>query len=106
MTNASCGKSVADEAAIDWSRPLQAWSKDEMTNFLLLAMNLINAAEIARDGGKILRQRKPEFDDAIPSGREICADAAAAPERGSDSIAALAAERATPTARDALHRFS
>jgi hypothetical protein len=59
---------LADKAGIDWSRPLQAWSKDEMTNFLVMAMNLINAAEIARDSGKILRQRAPEFDDPIPFG--------------------------------------
>jgi hypothetical protein len=57
---------LADKAGIDWSRPLQVWSKDEMTNFLLMAVKLINAAEIARDSGKILRQSKPEFDDAIP----------------------------------------
>jgi hypothetical protein len=57
---------LADKAAIDWSRPLEAWSKDEMTNFLLMAMRLINAAETARDGGKILRKSEPEFNDPIP----------------------------------------
>jgi hypothetical protein len=57
---------LADKTAIDWSRPLQSWSPDEMTNFLLMAMRLIDAAETARDSGKILRQAKPEFDDPIP----------------------------------------
>jgi hypothetical protein len=28
---------LADSAAIDWSLPLEAWSKDTMVNFLLLA---------------------------------------------------------------------
>jgi len=51
---------LADQAAIDWSLPLQAWSKDTMTNFLLAAWQLINKAELARDQGpgKILRKTK------------------------------------------------
>ena len=57
---------LVDQAAIDWARPLQAWSKDEMTNFLLLAWRLINAAELARDSGKILRKTEPELNDPIP----------------------------------------
>src|SRR6516165_5375756 len=32
---------LADTAGIDWALPLSAWSKDIMTNFLLLAWNLI-----------------------------------------------------------------
>jgi len=49
---------LADQAAVDWSQPLEAWSKDTMVNFLLLAWRLIGAAEIARDqgAGKILRK--------------------------------------------------
>jgi hypothetical protein len=39
---------LADQAAIDWSEPLSAWSKDSMTNFLLLAWRLINKAEARR----------------------------------------------------------
>jgi hypothetical protein len=48
---------LADQAAIDWSQPLEACSKDIMVNFLLLAWRLITAAEIARDPGasKIIR---------------------------------------------------
>jgi hypothetical protein len=42
---------LCDKAGNDWQQPLQAWSKDTMTNFLLLAWQLINAAEIARDQG-------------------------------------------------------
>jgi hypothetical protein len=57
---------LADKAGIDWTLPLKAWSKDDMTNFLLMATQLINAAETARDSGKILRQSKPEFDDPVP----------------------------------------
>jgi hypothetical protein len=29
---------LADKAGIDWALPLQAWSKNDMTNFLLMAM--------------------------------------------------------------------
>ena len=49
---------LADQAAIDWSQPLAAWSKDAMTNFLLLAWQLINKAELARDQGKIIGKSK------------------------------------------------
>ena len=46
---------LADTAGVDWSLPLSAWSKDTMTNFLLLAWQLINKAEAARDqAGKII----------------------------------------------------
>jgi hypothetical protein len=55
-TIASILPMLADKAAIDWALPLQAWSKDQMTNFLLMAMRLIDAAEIARDSGKIVRK--------------------------------------------------
>ena len=49
---------LADQAAIDWSQPLEAWSKDVMVSFLLLVWQLITKAEIARDhgDGKILRK--------------------------------------------------
>jgi hypothetical protein len=62
---------LADKAAIDWSQPLEAWSKDIMVNFLLLAWRLINAAEIARDQGpgKILRKSElalAEQNNPIP----------------------------------------
>jgi hypothetical protein len=61
---------LADQAAIDWSQPLQAWSKDTMVNFLLLAWRLIGAAEIARDQGpgKILRKSDAvqELNNPIP----------------------------------------
>jgi hypothetical protein len=61
---------LADQAAIDWSQPLQAWSKDTMANFLLLAWQLIGAAEIARDQGpgKILRKSDAlqELNNPIP----------------------------------------
>jgi hypothetical protein len=62
---ASILPTLADKAAIDWSQPLQAWSKDTMTNFLFLAWQLITKAELARDNGpgKILR---PSADLSIP----------------------------------------
>jgi hypothetical protein len=36
---------------LDWSKPLSAWSKDEMAGFLVEASKLIRAAMIARDVG-------------------------------------------------------
>jgi hypothetical protein len=61
-------KELSEKAGVDWEKPLKSWSKDVMTNFLMLAWQLINKAEAARDQGKILR---PETDwdktgDAIP----------------------------------------
>jgi hypothetical protein len=49
---------LADQAAIDWSRSLATWSRDEMTNFLLLAKQLANGAQVALDHGpsRILRE--------------------------------------------------
>jgi hypothetical protein len=58
---------LGEKAAIDWVQPLNAWTKDQMTNFLLLAWQLINQAELARDHGpgKIIRPTKAEFDDPV-----------------------------------------
>ena len=49
---------LADTAGIDWTLPLAAWSKDTMSDFLLVAWDLIRKAEIARDHGpgRILRK--------------------------------------------------
>jgi hypothetical protein len=47
-------RELSEKAGVDWLLPLQAWSKDVMTNFLLLAWELIKRAEVARDQGKIL----------------------------------------------------
>jgi hypothetical protein len=61
---------LADKANVDWSLPPQAWSKDTMTSFLLLAWELIKKAEVARDpgSGQILHRAEfnPETGDAIP----------------------------------------
>jgi hypothetical protein len=61
---------LSDKAGIDWSLPLEAWSKDTMVNFLMLAWQLINKAELARDhgDGKILRKSDAlqELNDPIP----------------------------------------
>jgi hypothetical protein len=61
---------LAEKAAIDWSQPLEAWPKDTMVNFLLLAWRLIGAAEIARNqgAGKILRKsdQLAELNNPIP----------------------------------------
>jgi hypothetical protein len=61
---------LSDKAGIDWSLPLEAWSKDTMVNFLMLAWQLINKAELARDhgDGKILRKSDAlqELNNPIP----------------------------------------
>jgi hypothetical protein len=38
---------LADRADVDWSKPLAAWSKDTMTDFILLAWRLITKADVA-----------------------------------------------------------
>jgi hypothetical protein len=57
---------LADKAGVDWELPLKALSKGEMTNFLLMAMRLIDAAEVARDSGQILRKSEADPSDPIP----------------------------------------
>ena len=42
---------LADEVAIDWSKPMASWSKEEMTRFLVAAWQLANGAEVALDKG-------------------------------------------------------
>ena len=37
------------ENDIDWSKPLTAWSREEMIDFLTTATRLIRNAEVARD---------------------------------------------------------
>jgi hypothetical protein len=50
---------LADQLEIDWNRPLKSWSRDEMTNFLLAAWLLANAAEGVlsdKSGARILKK--------------------------------------------------
>jgi hypothetical protein len=66
---ASVLPTLADTAGIDWELPLQAWSKDVMTNFLLLAWQLIIKAETARDHGPGTVLQKSDWDktgDSLP----------------------------------------
>jgi hypothetical protein len=58
---------LADQAGIDWSQPLATWSKDAMTDFVLLAWQLIRKADAAREHGPhILRKPNEKAADAIP----------------------------------------
>jgi hypothetical protein len=52
---------LGDDASIDWSQPLAAWSRDAMIAFLQKALALVRKAEIARDlgGGTITRKSAP-----------------------------------------------
>jgi hypothetical protein len=56
---------LADKAGIDWSLSLQAWSKDAMTDFLLLAWRLIGEAEAIRDHGPGRILKKSEFNERV-----------------------------------------
>jgi hypothetical protein len=64
---------LADTAGVDWSLSLSAWSKDTMTNFLMLAWQLMRDAEHTRDHGpgKILKKAEfnEEHGDPIPFDR-------------------------------------
>jgi hypothetical protein len=57
---------LADQSPIDWSKPLASWSKDEMADFVGLALQLIDQARdtLERASNPILR--KKELDDEIP----------------------------------------
>jgi hypothetical protein len=54
---------LADEADIDWTLPLTAWSSDTMTSFLLLAWRLLGEAETVRDHGPGKILKRAEFDE-------------------------------------------
>jgi hypothetical protein len=54
---------LAERANIDWARPLQDWSGDVMTSFLLLAWRLIGEAEVLRDHGSGRILKPAEFDE-------------------------------------------
>lgn len=51
---------LGNTTAIDWSKPLSAWSKETMTDFLLQAWQLIKQAEAARDRNVEEIERKSE----------------------------------------------
>ena len=42
---------LAESANVDWSKPLNDWSRETMVEFLLAAFTLIRKAMIARDTG-------------------------------------------------------
>jgi hypothetical protein len=54
---------LADQASIDWTQPLAAWSSDIMTNFLMLAWRLIGEAETIRDHGPGKILKRAEFNE-------------------------------------------
>jgi hypothetical protein len=56
---------LADKAAVDWSQPLQAWSKDTMTDFLMVAWRLIGGAETMRDHGPGRILKRSEFNEKV-----------------------------------------
>ncbi len=56
---------LADKASIDWSRPLAALTRDQMTDFLLVAWRLISETETMRDHGPGRILKKSEFNEKV-----------------------------------------
>jgi hypothetical protein len=62
---------LAEVPGLDWARPLNDWSREEMTLFLVEALRLARKALIARDlGGGVTRRSSAtviadEFNDEI-----------------------------------------
>jgi hypothetical protein len=56
---------LADQAGIDWNLPLAAWSKDQMTDFLMVAWRLIGETETVRDHGPGRILKKSEFNERV-----------------------------------------
>jgi hypothetical protein len=59
---------LADQSAIDWSKPLAEWSREEMAGFVGLAWRLIDEAMAALDRmpDAILHKPERELNDEIP----------------------------------------
>ena len=51
---------LADQSAIDWSKPLAEWSREEMAGFVGLAWRLIDEAKAALDQVPNAILHKPE----------------------------------------------
>jgi hypothetical protein len=55
---------LADTAGIDWNMPLNQWSQDVMTNFLMKTWRLLEQAQHARDNGPGgILQKPKELDE-------------------------------------------
>jgi hypothetical protein len=59
---------LADQSAIDWSKPLAEWSREEMAGFVRSAWRLIDEAKAALDRvpDAILHKPERELSDGIP----------------------------------------
>ena len=58
---------LADHQAVDWSKPLINWPRDDMLKFLSAAFTLIRAATAARDAGaKATSSNSAALDDPVP----------------------------------------
>ncbi len=59
---------LADQAGIDWGRPVAEWSKEEMANFVGLAWRLIDEAKAAlnRTSPGILQRPANNLSDDVP----------------------------------------
>jgi hypothetical protein len=59
---------LADQSAIDWSKPLAEWSREEMAGFVGLAWRLIDEAKAALDQvpNTILHKPERELSDDVP----------------------------------------
>ena len=59
---------LADQAGIDWSKPVAEWSREEMANFVGSAWHLIDEAKavLNRTSTGILQRPANNLSDAIP----------------------------------------
>jgi hypothetical protein len=88
---------LTETAGVDWALPLQAWSKETMTSFLLLAWELITKAEAALGKGKVLGCPSIGTRRGTPSTTSLSTnalrhDVAAAARWGRDQSSALGIE--------------
>lgn len=60
---------LAEDTAVDWSKPFGEWPQETVINFLLTAMRLIRKAVIARDisdRGVTQKPNAKKLDDPLP----------------------------------------
>jgi hypothetical protein len=56
---------LANVPGVDWTQPLNNWSRDTMVRFLCAALDLARQAIAARDAGGTITSPAPELNDGI-----------------------------------------
>ena len=99
---------LADQAAIDWSKPLAGWSKQEMAGFIGLAMATDRRGQGRCSNVRLIQScRNPIGSSMMTSLSEcpaaLCADASSASRCRRDPGVALDFKGRLASARHALH---